>query len=126
MNVFKLALIATAAALSFTATAVLAHADDHNPRHGGVVVETKEMDVELVAKPELVRVYLRDHGKPTKIEGMSGKITWLAGATKTEAALSVAGDALEAKGSFKTAGAKAVVVITRPGKAPVTARFALK
>ena len=100
--------------------------DGHAPLHGGIVVETNAFDIELTVKPDLVRVYLRDHGKPVAMDGTGGKITLLAGGVKTEAPLSLAGDALEARGTFKTAGAKAVVVITRPGKAPVTARFTLK
>lgn len=110
------------------AAPLLAHVekDDHTPRHGGVVVDVKAFDIELTAKPDLIRVYLRDHGKPMKLDGIGGKITLLAGGVKTEAALTLASDALEARGTFKTAGAKAVVVITRPGKAPVTARFTLK
>ena len=29
-------------------------ADDHKPKHGGVVVETKAGDLELVAKPDMI------------------------------------------------------------------------
>ncbi len=32
--------------------------------HGGDVAEVRDMDYELVAKPAVVQLYLRDHGKP--------------------------------------------------------------
>ena len=72
------------------------HAHEHKPLHGGVVVEVKDMDYELVAKATVIQLYLRDHGK------------------------------LEATGSFKVGpGTKAVAVVTVAGK-PATARFTLK
>jgi hypothetical protein len=40
------------------------HGHEHKPLHGGVVSEVKDMDYELVAKPDLIQLYLRDHGKP--------------------------------------------------------------
>ena len=39
-------------------------AEDHKPHHGGVVVETKAGDMELVAKPDLIVIHVSDHGKP--------------------------------------------------------------
>ena len=35
--------------------------------HGGVVVEVKAVDCELVAKPTAIQLYLRDHGEPTDV-----------------------------------------------------------
>lgn len=117
-----------ATALAFTLPAALADAQhDRVARHGGVVAEAGHMEVELVLRAEAARLYLRDHGKPVKIDGASAKLTLLVGADKTEAALTPAGDWLEAKGAFKpAAGTKAVAVIVLPGKAPVTARFSFK
>ena len=40
------------------------HAHEHKPLHGGVVVEVKDIDYELVASPTALRLYVRDHGKP--------------------------------------------------------------
>ncbi|MFN0162892.1 MAG: hypothetical protein ACKVQQ_16800 [Burkholderiales bacterium] len=120
------------AVLAVLACALAPHAfaaggHDHSPKHGGVVVEVKEIDLELVLKPDVVLLYVRDHGKPVKLEGASAKLTLLAGSEKGEVNLARAGDALEAKGSFRAgAGVKAVVVLTLPGKAPITARFAMK
>ena len=46
--------------------------DDHTPKHGGLVVEGKQADFELVAKPEVIQLYLRDHGKAmSRREGVS-------------------------------------------------------
>ena len=98
---------------------------DLTPRHGGMVVEAGHLDVELVAKAAQIKVYLRDHDKPVKLDGASGKLTLLDGGGKTEVPLQAAGDALEATATLK-AGAKAVVLIMLPGKAPFTARFTLR
>lgn len=101
--------------------------DAHSPKHGGVIVEAKGVDLELVAKPDLIQIYPTDHGKPMKISSGSAKLTLLTGSEKSEVPLALVGDKLEAKGSFKVAkGTKAVAVVTLNGKTPVTARFELK
>lgn len=103
------------------------HAHDHKPLHGGVVVEVKDVDYELVAKPALLQLYLRDHGKPVDLSKASAKLTLLAGSEKQEVELKPAGDKLEAAGSFKVgAGTKVVAVVTNGGKPTGTARFTLK
>jgi hypothetical protein len=82
-----------------TAFAAGGHGDDHKPKFGGIVSEGKAFDAELVAKPDLVTVYL-------------------APADDTK---------LEAKGKFNVAsGTKAVVVITPEGKTASTLRFTIK
>jgi hypothetical protein len=126
-NLFRILIVATLAA-ALSAAPAHAHGDkhDHAPRHGGVVVEAGDIDLELVASPGVLRLHLRERGKPMKVDGATGKITLLSGGAKAEAALAVAGAALEAKGDFKTAGATVVAVVTLPGKAPATARFKLK
>jgi len=102
-------------------------ADDHKPKHGGVVVETKAGDLELVAKADSVVVYISDHGKPMKLTSGSGKVTVFNGNEKTEAALVMAGDKLEAKGKFMvTAGTKVLAEVSLNGKPAVAARFSLK
>ncbi len=102
-------------------------AEDHVPKHGGVVVETKAGDLELVAKPELMVLHVSDHGKAMKLTSGSGKLTVFNGNEKTEAALALVGDKLEAKGSFKvTAGTKVLAEVSLNGKPAVSARFALK
>lgn len=96
---------------------------DHKPLHGGVVLEVKDMDFELVAKPTAIQLYLRGHGKSPDLSKATAKVTLLTGTEKQEVELKPAGDRLEATGSFKVGpGTKAVAVITVGGK-PATARF---
>ena len=115
-----LLLAAAAAAPAFAA-------EDHAPKHGGVVVETKVGDMELVAKADLIVIHVSDHGKPMKLTSATGKVTVFNGNDKTEAPLSLAGDKLEAKGSFKVgAGTKVLADVALNGKPAVAARFTLK
>ena len=94
--------------------------------HGGIVTGTKLMDYELVAKPDVLQLYLRDHGKPVDICNVTAKITLLSGADKQEVELKPTGDKLEAKGSFKVPpGTKVVALVNLASKA-ATARFVLK
>ena len=103
------------------------HGHEHQSLHGGVVTEVKDMDYELVTKPEVIRLYLRDHGKPVDVSQSSARVTLLSGADKQEFELKPNGDRLEANGSFKTAaGTKALVTVTFAGKKTSTARFTLK
>jgi hypothetical protein len=98
------------------------HAHEHKPLHGGVVVEVKDMDYELVAKPTTIQLFLRDHGKAADVSKASAKVTLLTGTERQEVELKPAGDKLEATGSFKVGpGTKAVAVVTVAGK-PATAR----
>ena len=100
---------------------------DHAPKFGGVVVETKVGDLELVAKADLIQIYVGDHGKPLKLTSGSGKVTVYNGNDKTEAPLTLVGDRLEAKGSFKVgAGAKVLVELALNGKPAVSTRFPLQ
>ena len=122
MKRFVLPLIA---ALAMASPALAA--DDHKPKHGGVVVETKAGDMELVAKPDSIVVHLSDHGKPMKITSGTGKVTVFNGNEKTEAPLALVGDRLEAKDAFKvTAGTKVLADVSLNGKPAVAARFTLK
>jgi hypothetical protein len=112
---------------AFAAGGQPGHAHEHKPVHGGVVVEVKDIDYELVAKPAVIQLYLRDHGKPSDLSKASAKVTLLTGADKQEVELKPAGNKLEATGSFKVAaGTKAVAVVTIDGKPLGTARFVLK
>ena len=98
----------------------------HKPLHGGVVSEVKDMDYELVAKPDLIQLHLRDHGKPVDVSKSNAKLTILIGADKQEVELKPAGQQLEATGSFKLANSKIVALVSVQGKAPTTVRFVLK
>lgn len=118
-------MIATVIAATL-ATSIFA-ADDHAPRHGGVVVETKAGDMELVAKPDLIVIHVRDHGKPVKLTSAKGKVIVFNGNEKAEAPLALVGDRLEAKGDFKLAsGTRVLAEAALNGKSPVAARFTLK
>jgi len=122
MNRFPVSLLA-ASAFCLPAMA----AEDHKPKHGGVVLETKAGDLELVAKPDLMVIHVSDHGKAMKLTSGTGKVTVFNGTDKTEAPLMLVGDKLEAKGSFKVApGAKVLAEVALNGKPAVAARFTLK
>lgn len=116
----------TLATTAFAAGEKHEHAHEHKPLHGGVVVEVKDIDYELVAKPTMIQLHLRDHGKPADVSKATAKVTMLSGTEKQEVELKPAGDKLEATGNFKVgAGTKAVAVVTVAGK-PVTVRFTIK
>ena len=103
------------------------HGHGNNPMHGGVVTEVKDVDYELVAKPESLQLHLRNHGTPISVAGGSAKATLLAGSEKQELELKPAGNRFEYAGMVKaTKGAKVVVVVNLPGKPAATARFVLK
>ncbi|MCK6405764.1 MAG: hypothetical protein L6Q60_07080 [Rhodocyclaceae bacterium] len=102
------------------------HGHEHKPLHGGVVTEVKDVDYELVAKPDVIQLHLRDHGKPVDVSKVGAKLTLLSGTEKQEVELKPAGALLEAKGNFKVANAKVVALVSQPGKAAITVRFALK
>ena len=122
MNRFLISLLA-ASAFCLPAFA----AEDHAPKHGGVVVDTKAGDLELVAKADSMVIHVSDHGKPMKLTSATGKVTVFNGNDKAEAPLALAGDKLEAKGAFKVApGAKVLAEVSLNGKPAVAARFTLK
>jgi len=126
-------LISTALALTLMLSGAVFAADKHDHGHedkplctGGLVTEIKDVDYELVAKPDVLQLYVRDHGKPVDVSKATAKITLLAGADKQEVELKPTGDKLEAKGSFKvTPGTKVIVQVNLASKA-ATARFVLK
>lgn len=120
-------IFATLALAVLASGPAFAHKDDHTAKHGGVFVAGKEADYELVAKPDVIRLYVIDHGKPMDVSKASAKLTLLAGTEKQEVELKPASGALEAKGTFKVgAGTKAVAVVTNGGKTLGTARFTFK
>jgi hypothetical protein len=110
-------LFAGALLVSGAAFAAGDHGHAHKPLHGGVVVEAKDMDYELVVKPDLTQLYLRDHGKPVSVSSGTVKLTLLTGADKQEVELKPVGGKFEAKGSFKTtATTKALATVLINGK----------
>ena len=75
------------------------------------------MDIEVVAKTDVIQVNISDHGKPLALTGAKAKVTLLNGTEKSEIELAPADDKLESKG---------VVLVTREGKPGATARFTVK
>ena len=116
------------AAVTMAASGV-AHADgDYKPKYGGVVAVVKDVQYELVAKPDSVALFIEDHGKKVDTKGATAKLTLLTGSDKTELALVPVGEnGVEAKGAFKVpAGTKAVATITLAGKTAINVRFEIK
>jgi hypothetical protein len=127
-QIFNIRTVLLASLVTFSiASATAGSGHDLKPKFGGVVVETKTGDVEIVAKPDSIRIHVTDHGKAMKLDGAKAKVTLLNGTEKSEAELIAVGDKLEAKGAFKVAkGTKGIAVVTLAGKPPVTARFEIK
>ena len=125
-QIFNIQAALLAVSIAFSVMPALA-GGNHTPRHGGVVVETKTGDMEIVAKPDSIQIYFTDHGKSVKLDGAKAKVTLLNGTEKSKADLVTAGDKLEAKGTFKVSkGTKGIAVLMLAGKPPVTARFDIK
>lgn len=104
-----------------------AHAHEDKARFGGVVAVVKDVNYELVAKPDGLALYVSDHGKAVDLKGATAKVMLLTAADKSETTLTPVGDKFEAKGAFKVApGTKAVATVTLPNKPAATAKFTLK
>lgn len=114
------------AASLLAAPAVFAH-EDGKPQHGGIVRTASDLSFELVAAADGATLYVIDHGKDYDTAGVSGKLTVLNGADKSEADLKPAGgNKLEAKGVKLGSGAKVVAALQTAGKKTVTVRFTVK
>ena len=74
-----------------------------------------DLSFELVAQADGAAIYIEDHEKPMSVAAVSGKLTVLNGADKTEA-----------KGVKLVSGSKAVATVVMPDKKTVTVRFAVK
>ena len=81
---FSQVLIALAVSISGTAFAADDHGHEAKPMHGGVTAQAKDVDYELVAKADKLQLFMRDHGKPFDVSGMTAKATLLAGSDKQE------------------------------------------
>ncbi|VWX62898.1 conserved exported hypothetical protein [Burkholderiales bacterium 8X] len=121
-NLFAAMLLA---ACSVAGTSAIAHGVAP-ARHGGVVQGANDLSFELVAAPDGAIVYVVDHDNEYATRQMSGKLTVLNGAEKSEADLkSAGGNKLEARGVKLGRGAKVVAVVT-DGPKTMTVRFAVK
>ena len=116
-------ILATAA---LSAGLAWAHGDE-KARHGGLVQISGETKFELVAHPDGAEVYLDDHGETIPTAKLSGKLTVMSGAAKSEAKLEpAAGDKLVAKGVKLAKGDKVIAVVTLADKTNASARFVVK
>jgi hypothetical protein len=123
-----LSLTASLAAALSLAVANAGEGHDHGPKHGGVLREVKSVSYELVAKPDMLTLYVSDHGKPIATQGAKAEATLHAGNEKTTVALEPAGEnQMSAKGSFRVGvGVRAIVTVTLPGQAASKVSFKLK
>lgn len=122
----KLKTLAIASLLAIGGAAFAA-GDDHTPKHGGIFIGGKVYDLEVIARSDVIQVYVHNHGKQANVDGAKGKVTLLNGSEKTEVDLAVAGDKLEAKGAFKVAkGTKGIASVTLPGKPAAVGRFEVR
>ncbi len=124
----KFWLVLTLAVFALGASTTAIADGNHHSKYGGVVAVVKDVQYELVTKPDSIAVFIEDHGKKVDTKGATAKLTLLTGGDKTEIALVPAGEnGLEAKGAYRVStGTKAVATITLAGKPAVNARFEMK
>ena len=125
----KLHALIAAAFLTMSVPAAAGEEHGHErAHHGGMAVEVREVDFEMVTAADTVTIYVRDHNKPVSTAGAKGKVTVLSGTEKSEAPLVAAGEnKLESKGNFTLSkGTKVVALVELPGRKPFNVRFALK
>lgn len=97
------------------------------PRHGGLVQVANDVNFELVVEADGASIYLVDHGQDMPAKGISGKLTVLNGAHKSEAEVKAAeGNRLRATGVKIAPGAKVVAVLNNVQGQTATVRFAVK
>ncbi|WP_434513828.1 hypothetical protein AB6Q56_14720 [Dechloromonas sp. ARDL1] len=103
------------------------HAHEATARYGGVVSVIKDINYELVAKPDSLTLYVTDHEQPVDVRNASATLTLLSAADKAEVQLLPAGDKfLRAVGTFKVqAGTKAVALVKFGSKPAQQVRFVL-
>ena len=121
----KSMMVIAALLISFISPVHAGAGHELKPMHGGVIVEVKDIDIELVAKADSLSMYLTDHGKPIPLDGGTAKLTILIGSEKKGYELLPNGGKFEVKGNFAISkGAKAIAVIKIKTKV-ITARFNL-
>lgn len=100
---------------------------DAKPMHGGIVTLAADLHFELVPRADGALLYVLDHGEPADASRMSGKLTVLNGAAKSEAQLKAAGaNKLEALNVKLASGSKVVATVHGAGGKVTTVRFAVK
>lgn len=104
-------ILALSVSISGAAFAADNHGHDLKPMHGGAVAEAKEVEYEFVASADKLQLYMRDHGKPVAVTGMTAKVTLLAGSEKQEVQLQV-GDQASLVSPFPNC----ILAVSRPYK----------
>ena len=124
----KIHALVGAACLAAGSAAFAAGGHDTKPQYGGIVQDVRDVSYELVARPDVITIYVDDHGKKVSTVGATAKATPLNGAEKTEVALTPgAENRLEAKGSFKIQkGTRVIALVILAGKPPATTRYEIK
>lgn len=96
-------------------------------RHGGVVRVVNDVNFELVIDAEGATIYLVDHDEDMPSKGISGKLTVLVGAQKSEVEVKATeGNKLRATGVKISSGAKVVAVLNNVEGKTATVRFTVK
>lgn len=100
---------------------------DLTPKHGGIVVESRDVTLELVILADRVNLYISDHGKVPNLKELKGKLTILSGSVKTEHILIPAEHFLTATGVTNLPkGSILLATITGYQGKALNARFAFK
>ena len=96
--------------------------------HGGIVQTSGETWLELVVKGDTLQLYVQDDGDDMPTAGISGKLTLVKGAARSEFALKPAGgNLLEARAPGAVKGAKVLAVLTLDDrKTKVSTTFEIK
>lgn len=105
-----------------------AHPHEAKSMYGGIVTVLKDINYELVAKPDAITLYVTDHGKPLDTKGGTAAITLMSASGKANVTLTPAGEnKFEAKGTYTVgAGSKAIAKVSLGGKPAQSVRFVLK
>lgn len=97
------------------------------PRHGGVVQVANDLTFELVPDAQGATLHLMDHEQALPAKGITGQLTVLQGAQKTEVTLQEAGDnRLRASGVRLGKGDKVVAVLNNVRGRTLTVRYTLR
>lgn len=97
------------------------------PLEGGIVAETKDADYELVAKPDALYLYVREHVRRSDTFGIEAWVTLSPGKSGQVVDMRPGPSRFEATGDFRVGrGTRVVAVVTRLGKPATTVRFVLK
>lgn len=109
-----------------TAVPAIGHEEHGKSMHGGIVAEAGHAQFEIIPKEGGVTVIVTNHGAPVASAGATGKLTVLAGSSKSEIALMPAGENyLTGQGSLPL-GAKLLLSVTWPNQKPLQARAVIK